>query len=75
MRAVRQTRFGAQDGNCFETCIAGVLELDDIAQVPRFTESNRDMRPYVARGILKLEPTRENNPQLLARLRDETVCF
>lgn len=47
MKPVRQTRFGPEDGNCFEACLASVLDLADVDQVPRYTESNQDIRPYL----------------------------
>ena len=49
MRKIRQTRFGADDRNCFEACVASILELEDIEAVPRYTEPNARMNSYFAR--------------------------
>lgn len=35
MRRVAQTKFGEHDGNCFEACLATILDLD-LGDVPNF---------------------------------------
>lgn len=49
MKFIAQTRSGSDDGNCFEACIASVLEMEDVEEVLRYNESNQDMRPYLRR--------------------------
>ena len=36
MKRVNQTKFGRPDGNCFEACLASILELP-LEAVPRYT--------------------------------------
>lgn len=36
MKRVTQTAFGRPDGNCFEACLASILELD-LESIPRYT--------------------------------------
>lgn len=39
MKRVKQTTFGKPDGNCFEACVASILELS-LDEVPRYTEDD-----------------------------------
>lgn len=39
MKRVAQTAFGRPDGNCFEACLASILELP-LKDVPHFTDEN-----------------------------------
>lgn len=48
MRPVRQTRFSAHDGNCFEACVATLLHVET-DEVPIYTEVNASMNGYLAR--------------------------
>jgi hypothetical protein len=48
MKPVFQTRFTEDDGNCFEACLASILELD-LDDIPEYTEGNKRMQPYFAR--------------------------
>jgi hypothetical protein len=48
MKRVFQTEFGER-GNCFEACLASILELDDVYSVPRNTESNQRVQDYFER--------------------------
>lgn len=39
MKRVKQTAFGRPHGNCFEACLASILELD-LDDVPRHTDND-----------------------------------
>ena len=47
VQKVAQTQLGGR-GNCFEACVA-TLTGQPVAAVPVYTESNADLRPYLAR--------------------------
>jgi hypothetical protein len=51
MRPVWQTRRSDVDSNCFEACVASLLELDDVEAIPRYRDSNESMNRYVAEGL------------------------
>jgi hypothetical protein len=51
MRPVWQTRRSDVDGNCFEACVASLLELDDVEAVPRYRDSNESMNRYLAEDL------------------------
>jgi hypothetical protein len=48
VRKTPQRQRDTQTGDCFEACVATILDVE-LDEVPRYVESNVDMRPYLAR--------------------------
>jgi hypothetical protein len=55
VRRIYQSRVDKRTGNCFEACVASLLECD-LAIVPAYTEGNGRMQPYLERLDAWLRP-------------------
>ena len=61
MKRVTQTKFGKPNGNCFEACLASILEIP-LDEVPRFTQEdwlariNRWLRWHYSLQLVVAQP-------------------
>jgi hypothetical protein len=48
VRRIFQTRADSETGNCFEACVASLLDCE-LDAIPAYTENNERMQPYLGR--------------------------